>query len=139
MCPRLTDHYRDKVFGGREIYHGMSQQLVKGCEFIVTRASTSTRFAVIYNKPAIFIYSNQIPKTINSYNDSLNWKESIGGSLINIDQYPHKEIKILNVDSVKYENYMKEISSSQNLNRPNYQIILHNIFEYDFSLFVNKD
>jgi len=25
---------RDKVFGGREIYHGMSQQLVKGCEFI---------------------------------------------------------------------------------------------------------
>jgi len=119
---------KNSIYGDREIYYGASRELVENCEFAVTRASTATNFCVVYNKPVIFIYSNQINENSSSYNNSKSWKDSIGGKLINIDDYTLDDLDELNIKQNKYSNYMKQIVSKKYTGVPNYQILLHNIF-----------
>lgn len=52
--------YESEVFGGRKVYKGMTNELVKNAEVVLTHASTAVSFAVIYKKPLCLLTSKDI-------------------------------------------------------------------------------
>jgi len=69
--PRSNYSKRSNSFGNREIIFGKTFQLVKHSMFVLTHASTSINFAVLYQKPIIFLsdsaYSNYLRESIKFF------------------------------------------------------------------------
>jgi hypothetical protein len=132
----IAGHYKSKhpevspYFGNRNVFYDKTKELIKNCSFVITRNSTAISYAVIYNKPIIFICSNE---TICDLNQMvyINYLVNILNSkLINIDDYKtdlnFKEYLMINRSSYgnfKY-NYLTSCDS-QNL-KPNFQVLLQN-------------
>ena len=53
--PRSTYEKLPDYFEGRPIILGETAQLVKECSFVIVHASTSINFAILYQKPIIFL------------------------------------------------------------------------------------
>ncbi len=54
-----TSDYGDELFEGREMHRGLTAELVKDADFVLTHASTATSYPVLNYKPIIFIYTNE--------------------------------------------------------------------------------
>jgi hypothetical protein len=77
-----TDDYKI-LFDNRKIICGQSHLLVKYCEFSITHYSTSINFAVIYEKPILYITSNDLIDTvINKF--ITHFSSTLHQNLINI-------------------------------------------------------
>ena len=53
--PRSTYEKLPDYFEGRPIIRGETAQVVKECSFVIVHASTSINFAILYQKPIIFL------------------------------------------------------------------------------------
>jgi len=60
--------YRGDEFNAREIIHGETAALVKGSEFVLSHHSNSLAYAVLYEKPCLFCYTDEMYRL---YNNSL--------------------------------------------------------------------
>ena len=125
-------HYSNHIspapcFGNREVKYNLTRETVQQSNFVVTRNSTAISYAVIYRKPIIFIYSNQLES------DSMNMRythflaEMLGTKAINIDNFPSDFESYLKVDDDKYAFYEKALLTSDPMGRPIRQIILEDI------------
>jgi len=87
----------------------MTMRLVAGSDFVITVNSTAISYAVIFNKPIIFITSNQrrrYPPETLEYDDRLY--RAFDATPINIDSFCQDEIsKHLTVKSEIYADYKK--------------------------------
>ncbi|MDO9528155.1 MAG: hypothetical protein Q7J27_03255, partial [Syntrophales bacterium] len=61
--PRSIKETQKKRFRGRAIFYGNTAELVRDCSLVLLHASTSVNFAVLFEKPMLFITSNEIDKT----------------------------------------------------------------------------
>lgn len=61
--PRADLNYNKKKFIGYKVFQGNTSQLVRYAEGCLIHASTSVNFAVIYNKPMLFITTNRMQLT----------------------------------------------------------------------------
>jgi len=101
-------NYLDDSFGIRPYYQGKTLELVKNCEFVIAHASTSIAFAVLFKKPIIFIYDNEIRDILykNVYFSMLSFAGSLGSDLYNIDDFEgFQKISSPKIDRIKYEEY----------------------------------
>jgi hypothetical protein len=82
-----SDNTYDR-FRGREFYHGKTAELVKYADFIISHHSTSVGYAILNNKPIIFVYTNEMQKLYA--NCRINWikdlAEYFGLPTYNIDK-----------------------------------------------------
>lgn len=67
--PRADIEFNKKKLQGFDIHKGNTAQLVKYSEICITHASTSINFAVIFNKPILFITTNRMK--IRRYDNEL--------------------------------------------------------------------
>lgn len=51
--------YDRSVFGDRDIYEGKTCELLKDASLVISQSSTATSFAVFYEKPLLFIYTDE--------------------------------------------------------------------------------
>lgn len=123
--------YQGTEFGNREIIKGKTNELVKDSHFTIAHYSTSISYAILYKKPIVFIYTNEMKalfyfKTINGFAHLLN------ANIFNIDsrslEHNVNGIKIKNIDDSKYENYKYKYLTSKLLeNELSYSVFLQNM------------
>ncbi len=116
-------------FGKRAVRYGMTQDLVRNSELVITIASTAISYAVLYRKPVIFIYSNQTKSDLQQMKDIWGMAAFLGTKPVNIDQPPWNFAELLQVNETCYEAYEKACLTSAGPPRPNYQIILEDILK----------
>lgn len=106
VCVVIAAHPRSNYktdtdyFNGRKIINGKTVELVKKSRFVICHLSTSINFAVMFNKPAIFITSDEIKE---SY-----WGRYIESMATNLGK------DAINIDDIEVINWKKEISIDEN-------------------------
>jgi hypothetical protein len=111
--PKAT--YGAETFQGREIYQGLTPELVRDAKFVISHHSTSISYAVLNAKPIIFVYTDAMVKayraTIVSFiNDFAGYLDA---AVYNIDKITgHEQIEIRKVDQTRYENYKYDFLTS---------------------------
>jgi len=100
--------YGNKTFEGREICRGLSPELVKDADFVISHHSASLGYAVLNYKPLIFVYTDEMERlykeTIVSWmHDYANY---LGVNIYNIDQLNQgDQIPIGSINLARYESY----------------------------------
>ena len=92
-------------------------ELVRKSSFVITHASTATNLAVLYNKPVIFITTDEIEKMRSGKNPVALRIQAIANALgkvpVNIDhEYPDLE-REMRVDYERYRTYENEYIHKQ--------------------------
>lgn len=76
--------YPDKVFGGRKIMKYRSIELVQHAEAVFLHGSASVSFAVMYNKPTLFITTDQYNRSERSARHIKELSKLLGKAPVNI-------------------------------------------------------
>lgn len=133
----IAGHYKttyppvSPIFGNRRVHYGKTAELVRDSEFVITRASTATSYAVAFRKPVIFIYSNQLVADITAMTHGRGMAAMLGKELINIDEAEAKLDRHLTVDEEKYLQYERACLTSDTSRRPNFEIMLNDIMNIE--------
>ena len=93
---------------------------------MISRDSTGFSYAAIYNKPAIFMYNNELIRLNKKFiNDQKNFAKELGLKPINIDNnYTYNEIfKLKTFNKYNYLKYIKKYLSSRVDKKINYEVI----------------
>jgi hypothetical protein len=101
-------HYKMTDFGQRTILKGVTPELVKDAEFVISHHSASISYAVLNIKPILFIYTDDM---VNKYQETVvAWIKDIAAFLkapvYNIDKVnDHDEVAIVPADEETYDRY----------------------------------
>ena len=129
----IAGHYRakfepnDPIFGYRNVHNGKTRELIKGAKYVITLGSTAISYAVIYRKPILFIYSNQLISHIEAMSGPTNLAKYFGQVAININEWHGNLSDYLMVNEERYKAYESDALTSTATRRPNVQIILEDI------------
>ncbi len=131
---KIAGHYKAKhpaiapCFGNREVYYNQTKDLVLNAKFVITRSSAATSYAVMFHKPVIFIYSDQLKQDDLAMYDILGMAHMLGTKALNINEYPEKIDNFLEVNEKRYDEYKDAcLTSAPASLRPNVQTILEDI------------
>ena len=131
----IAGHYKtcfespSKVFNGREVSYGETLELVFNSQFVITRESTSISFAVIFRKPIIFIYSDQLKRDKVQMASIKLLARTLGTIPVNIENLSENLDSFLTVDEEKYAEYERLYLSQGYSIKPNSQIIYEDFIE----------
>ncbi len=125
--------YRGGEFGNREIIKGKTDELVRDCHFTVAHYSTSISFSILYRKPIVFTYTNEM-KTMIYYQYIIAMAQVLDAQLMNIDEIIHdgepgrETIKAINHS--RYEEYKYKCLTSRNSeNRSSCDVVLQTMID----------
>ena len=97
--------YQGPEFGDREIIKGKTNELVKDCNFAIAHYSTSISFSVLYEKPLLFIYTNQM-KEMHYFQAIKHFASVLDATILNIDTISgNDELQISSPNRLRYEDY----------------------------------
>ncbi len=120
----------NKIFGNRRIIHGKTQEIIRNSKMVLIRNSTAVSFAVIYNKPIIIMYSDELLKDDNTfYKDIKFWSEELFCPFINIDHpsFPNKYEQFPRINKKAYTEYKLKYLTSRVDNKTNCEVIMDEI------------
>lgn len=106
--PRSSYEDHLDYFGGRKVLRGMTSKLVKQCKCVIAHGSTALNFAVLYEKPALFVTLNILQ---NYKHDQLGkfyelMANTLGKELINLDEPRNIDWQAeLEIDHAAYRMY----------------------------------
>ena len=108
--PRADVSNYENYFKGRSYINSKTIDLVKNCNCVLAHTTTAISYAVIYQKPIIFLTSNEIIKSYDDYRVQSNAR-LLGCEVLNIDNkylnYSKFENLNLNIDEKKYDKFTK--------------------------------
>ncbi len=110
--PRSDYKKYKSVWKERKITYGKTKELVSQSEFCMMHASTSINFAILYQKPILFITLQELDPLYGNFIDGFSTEVKTKKLFIDT-QFNKEEIdKFLNIDTVAYkkyqENYIKK-------------------------------
>ena len=108
--PRADFKYNKKKFIGYKVFQGNTSQLVKYSEGCLIHASTSVNFAVIHNKPLLFITTNRMNSSRYANDLLASW---FNKKPINISKKYNLDLinRNLKIESKFYRQYFKNFIS----------------------------
>ena len=84
--------------------------MVRNSKMVLLHQSTAFSFAVLFNKPVVFLTSNKLRDSwIGPRID--NFAKSVNGQIINMDNDLNKPLdfqNLLKIDKSKYKNYLDQ-------------------------------
>jgi len=98
---------------------------IANCSFVVSYNynSTAIAFAIAFNKPWLFAYSNQIHKDLRIKTNMFDLARATGSKVLNTNK-PHFSFNPLKINNHKYKSYkFKYLTSKFIKNVPNYKIL----------------
>ncbi len=116
-------------YGKRQVIYGQTEDLIKHCDFAITRHSTAKSFCVIYNKPLINIYSNELIKDVDFLKSVQSSSNALDTMLVNIDKSKEYNFKNIHINHKVYKNYALNFLTSGSQKKSNYEIILERCFD----------
>lgn len=112
--PKTSNNSKD--FHNRSIYRMKTAELVRDAEFVISHQSTSISYAVLNNKPILFIYTDEM---VNLYNNSVvaeidSLAKYFGVNPINISKnFEIQENLIGKVLKNRYDEYIQNYVASK--------------------------
>lgn len=103
-----ADYRTLNPFNGRRIFHGRTPELVKDADFVISHSSTSQSYAILNQKPIVFIYTNEMLSVYRyTYmNEIYDAARHLNAAIYNIDEISNSEqITIKAADPECYESY----------------------------------
>ena len=105
--PKSNKKYIYNLLKGIDCSFGNTAELVKNSKLVLLHCSTALSYAILFNKPAILLTSNDlnnswIGPTIHSFAKEIN------GQIINLNSVFEENLdlkKLLKIDELKYQNY----------------------------------
>ncbi len=96
-----------RYFCGREIIKWKTGELVRTSSAVICDGSFSVHFAVLYQKPIIFIIMDRFPLLLRNHITNLSFR--LGGTPINLNGYPFTfdERDIFKINKEKYQKYQE--------------------------------
>ena len=96
------------VIFGKNSKIGKTIQQIKEANLIVCHASNAINFAVIFNKPVMFVTNDCLSNSVFPHNQEINYMaEQFGKNTINIDSNTIANIEsYLKIDKKAYKNYL---------------------------------
>lgn len=104
LHPKSKFKEMKKNFLNRKIFIGKTQELIFNSKVVFTHCSTSRSYAVLYNKPMIYLTSNTISKTWFGKEIIENCKLT-SSQLINLDKINLDIFNSFKINSKKYKSY----------------------------------
>ena len=105
--------YQGSEFGDREIIKGKTIELVKDCRFAIAHYSTAISFAVLYEKPLLFIYTNEM-KEMSYFKEITNFASVLDATSLNIDTiHGNDELQISSPNHLRYDEYKYKCLTSR--------------------------
>lgn len=96
------DHY-SKLFGNRLVFFNKTCELSKECYFAITHYSLSINYAILFEKPIIFLKFDGISKRVkNIQKIYMSW---LNTCILNIDNFLTLPKNINNINKEKYQLY----------------------------------
>lgn len=83
--PKTLIATKSPLFGYRSVFYRKTLELVLNSKFVITRQSTSISYAVVFKKPIIFIYNEQLKKDEIFMNSIKKISGELGMKPFNID------------------------------------------------------
>ncbi len=119
---------RDLELGKRKSFYGKTFELTKNAKFVMSWGSTALSYAVLLEKPILFIFSSSQQKKNVSGNKFANFFAGIlNCKRYDIDNYLDTEKECFNaVDQKSYEKYKKNFIVNK-ANKQNYKILIENL------------
>ena len=125
--PKSSHGSNPSCFGGRNVFYGKTLELVRDSDFVITRQSTAISYAIIFKKPVIFIYSDQLKQDKLAMAGVNKMSEILGTMPINIDSNFEDISGYLKINKYCYDAYKKNYLTSHDIPRTNAQILLEDI------------
>jgi len=111
LHPRANKEIYGKYFKGRMLEMGRTVDLVANAKAVILHHSTSINFAVLFEKPMIFITSDDIDKEgIGAF--AYRFASLFNQKPVNIDHFSRDEI-LPSYDKCKYEEYKERYIKSK--------------------------
>lgn len=108
--------YLKNPFNNRPIFKYKTKELVKFASLVVVHASTSNSFALIYQKPVLFVYTTRFEEIFRRSLFALmkDISNRLGARLMNVDE-PLDEWSVVesSVDTTKYECFLDQYLTTQ--------------------------
>ena len=104
LHPKSKFKEMKKNFLNRKIFIGKTQELIFNSKLVLTHCSTSRSYAILYNKPMIYLTSNKISKTWFGKEIIENCKLT-SSHIINLDKINLNVSNLLKINSKKYKKY----------------------------------
>lgn len=102
--PRSHYEKHPDFFQNREIVYGKTAQLIKDCRLVLLHCSTAINFAVLFNKPLLFIIIDEIKKEYESLMQSM--RTYLGAQLVDLDASFEFDMKtVFSIDKAAYRRY----------------------------------
>ena len=129
ICSHPKSTNDKKLYKGFKIFKGNTSEIVRNCEFVMHKQSSSMSYAVLNFKPIIFLMNNDFMfKDHGQYKYSLYLAKYFKTSLFNINNKIdfEKFKKSMIVRPSLYRKFVSDYLSSKK-NKKNHQIISENI------------
>ena len=129
----IAGHYKSNhsfnsnCFDNREVYYNQTFELVRNSNFVITRYSSAISYAVLFKKPILFIFSNQLINDKTAMNHIIGFSQMLGTIPINIDEIPNELFSYLLINNEFYQNYEKMFLTSSKSKIPNCDLIYNEL------------
>lgn len=126
---KLSDFSAD-IKRNFKIYFNLTKNLIYDSSLVLNHHSTAISYAVIYNKPIIFIYNDDISKKFSSniYRTILGQAYTLNSMKINLSKPYKLNNSIFNINKTAYKNfYNNYLVSKSNYSECNLDVFLKNI------------
>ncbi len=142
--PRTPNHIIKRfpnLLKGIKYQIGKTAELVRDSNMVLLHQSTSFSFAVLFNKPAVFLTSNKLRNSwLGPRID--NFAKIINGQIINMDNDLNKPLNLQNllkIDAGRYKNYLDQyIKVPHSPNKPLWEIFTDFIKKNNSKGFINN-
>jgi len=103
-------------FGGRPVVFGKTATLTQDCKFVIAHASTAISYAVLAQKPIIFVTSKSLDRSFYGVNVR-SMSAVLGAPLVFADSAEALNLGNFEVDPLKYNkyvsSYLQQLGASQ--------------------------
>lgn len=115
--PKSEYEKKGNKFNGREIIKGQTENMVKSSELVLNHESSAMTYAIIHNKPMIFLITSQIDRETGWYGRKIRFLANLLGCVcINIDdegQVDRFDLLKNNINIQKREHYKYQYLTSK--------------------------
>jgi hypothetical protein len=105
--------YADGIFGPRRLYKNQTHELIKGCSFVIADYSTAVAYAVLYKKPIVFYYTEEM-KRLSFFTYIVDLAATLDCRIYSIDLLDDSNpLSIKPVNLKRYEKYKYSFLTSK--------------------------
>lgn len=128
--PKSKHSANPSYLGFRKVSFNNTFELIRNSNLVIGRNSAALSMAVLMNKPIINIYNNELEKNEIDLRSIKNYAYEMGVDAINIDQKDsvYEIEKLFKLNQTKYREYTKNFLTSRDDEKPNYKVVLHEVF-----------